>query len=96
MVLKPECSLEQKVSNYADMRVGPYGILSVKERTDDGRMRYSRKTSETKNEKTNFDDVVNGLFELEKQIFENLKITHTDINDESIKNIFEELKNWEI
>ncbi len=89
-------NLEKKICNYADMRVGPYGILSVSERTEDGRKRQSSKTSVTKNISTDFDDVVKGLFELEKQIFLELEIQPDEINDLSVKNIIEELKEYEI
>lgn len=33
-------SLEQKICCYADQRVGPYGVLSIKERLIEGRKRY--------------------------------------------------------
>lgn len=94
-VLQDE-SIEKKICNYADMRVGPFGILSVAERATDGEARHSRKTSVTKNNETDFAKVVEGLFELEKQIFQDLNILPTDINDDSIKPIIEELKTYEI
>jgi hypothetical protein len=77
------------------MRVGPHGILSVKERTDDGRERTKRKTS-TSVKTVDFEEVVDGLFKIEEIIFKNLQIKPEDLNDEKIALIIEELKEWEI
>lgn len=89
-------NLEKMICNYADMRVGPFGIMSVEKRCEDGKARHARKTSVTKNENTDFDKVINGLKEIEKIIFRDLKINPTDINDESIEKLIPELKKVEI
>lgn len=89
-------STEKKICNYADMRVGPFGILSIDQRAKDGEARHARKTSVTKNDRTDFGEVVKGLAKLEQQIFTNLKIKPGDINNQSIEKIIEELKNWQL
>lgn len=89
-------SLEQKICNYADMRVGPFGILSIKDRTDDGIKRNAKKTSDTKNVQVDFQKIVEGLKTLEDQIFTKTSIIPSSISDQTTKMVIEELKGWEI
>jgi cob(I)alamin adenosyltransferase len=78
------------------MRVGPYGILSIKERCEDGKIRHARKTNETKNLDTDFSKVVEALYKIEQDIFSSLKIKPEDITNEKVESVVEELKKWEI
>jgi len=85
-------SLEMQIRIYADFRVGPFGVISLKERFVDGKERY-------KDQKTIVEELERNesiLFQLEQHIFEKSTIKPGDINDESVAPIIEELKNFEI
>ncbi len=83
-----------KIQHYSDARVGPYGILSYDERMNDAKKRYQGRNSNYEEEKRQ--ELVNCGKEIEKQIFAYSNIKPEDINDESVANIIEELKNYEI
>ncbi len=80
---------------YADMRVGPHGILSLRERTEDGKKRHKRNNSAGK-KNSNFEEVIIALEKIEKIIFENSDIKPEDINDESVKGEIDFLKSFVI
>ena len=89
-----EGDLTQKLIHYADGRVGPHGILSYDERMNDASKRYKgHKLSVHEEER---DRLVNCGRDIEKYIFSHSNIKPEDINDESVKEIIEELKNFEI
>lgn len=84
----------QKILHYADLRVGPHGIVSYDERMDDFMKRY-------KNHKNLVEDeerlkLIDCGKEIEKEIFSHSNIKPEDITDESVAEIIEELKNFEI
>lgn len=81
---------ERKICAYADTRVGPFGVLSLHDRLEDGRKRYNITASEERW------DLVEAASKLEQQIFENCSIEPHDITDEMIAPIIETLKSKEI
>ncbi len=86
-------SFSKKICSYADMRVGPHGIISVAERLADGKKRYEGRPH-TMNDKERYDTLVQSLYEIEKQIFKKTNIKPEDINDAAVKNVIEELKSF--
>jgi hypothetical protein len=86
---------ELKLLHYADMRVGPYGILSYEERMEDARKRYEHKLDdEMTREKDRREVLLACGKDIERQIFEHCKIKPEDINDLTIAPILEELKGY--
>jgi hypothetical protein len=83
---------EKKIVNYADVRVGPYGILSYHERMSDVKRRYAN--TKFLDTKESFETLFDCGREIENQIFANCKIKPEDINDEAIAPILEELKGF--
>ncbi len=89
--------LELKLLHYADMRVGPFGILSFDERMEDARKRYENKLDdEMTREKNRREELLACGRDIERKIFENCSIKPEDITDESIAEILEELKDFVI
>ena len=85
--------ISKKICMYADTRVTPYGITSFEYRMNEAKERY-------KDHPNAFDDKKHlnfkfNLKEIEKQIFSHLKIKPEDINDESVAQDIEKLKNYE-
>lgn len=84
-------SLETKICCYADMRVGPHGVISIEERLIDGRKRYEgRKDKAVGSE--HFEEYASALRELEKQILSYSSIKSEEISDISVEPIINELR----
>ncbi len=87
-------SFENKICNYADMRVGPHGIISLEEHYIDGQKRYATSKHVIASEK--YEELANSGRIIENQIFSYTKIKPEEITDEKIKGLMEELRNKEI
>ena len=83
-----------KIIKYSDFRAGPYGILSYEERMNEANNRYKKHINFFEKEKRQ--KLVECGRKIEKQIFARCKIKPEDINDESVKSIILELKNFVI
>ena len=81
---------EKKLLEYADMRVGPYGVVSITERIREGSVRYAGK----KNGFTasRYAVLVSALQQMENDVLGQSKIKPQDITDENISEIIVELK----
>lgn len=86
---------ELKIASYSDHRAGPHGILSMRQRHDDGRKRYVL-NKKARFDKDFFEARVSEWQKIEQQIFEHCKIRPEDITDENINPLVEELKSFEI
>ena len=80
-------SMETKIVQYADMRVGPFGILPFKERLDDLSRRYAAKKDRL------YEEAERGCYDIQQQIFAVADITPEDITDAAVAPLIEEL--WE-
>jgi len=85
-------SFENKICNYSDMRVGPYGILSMEERISEGHKRYENKKHSIASD--NFDSLVYSLRKIEKQIFSKTNIKPDEITDKKIESVIKELREF--
>ena len=87
-------ALDRKIVQYADIRVGPHGILSLRERLYEGRERYT----ETRNGRayyetdTEFQQLLSAAEELERQVMALSTITAADITDAAIAPSIEQLR----
>ncbi len=79
---------ELKICLYADLRVSPFGVLSLKERLDDVKQRYSARNLMLKRY-PKWDLWYSSAFEIEKEIFEKTSIKPEDVNNESIKKYYD-------
>ena len=88
-------SYERKICAYCDQRVAPDGVVSIKERLEDAKVRYKNKPLSvwSNEEKANY--LIDCSLGIEKQIMEHCKLNPEDINDESISKYIEMLKKYE-
>ena len=82
-----------KILHYADARVGPFGVLSYEGRMDEAKERYKNRSEFAEENRLKL--VACGK-EIERQIFAHSKIKPEDINDETVKSIISELRNFVI
>ena len=87
-------SVERKIIQYCDLRVGPRGVLSLQERLDEGRKRYlgTNRSIGASNDGC-YKILVDAALKVEMQIFAETKIRPEDINDATVAPLIEEL--WE-
>lgn len=89
-------SFELKVFQYADMRVGPRGILSMGERIAEGRARYLGRKKPHFDHAIDYEKLLHLGRELEQQIFAEATIKPTEINDTSVAPIVEKMWEYEV
>lgn len=87
-------SIERKILQYADMRVGPHGILPLRQRLEEGRERYvkTRRPRTYHESGEEFERLSKTATTLEEQLFSDATLTPEDIHDEKIKGMIEELR----
>ena len=90
-----EGSFEEKICEYADSRVAPYGVVSLEARLEEGRKRsLSHNISGSlASPKNRYDALVEAERGIEKDIFAQTKIKPEDVTDSSVAQLLEEL--WE-
>lgn len=89
---RDEGTISQKITEYADLRVGPHGVISLGARIDDIRARYAGAPgSETPADERRFLQLSRAAFAIERQIFENIALQPEDLNDASVEVLLEEL-----
>jgi len=93
-----DASSEQKICEYADLRVGPHGVLPLIERLLEGRERYletSKKRLHYASEDS-FRKLSESAKKLEEQVLSNTSLAPDDISDAAIQNSIEELQNYSV
>jgi hypothetical protein len=94
-VLLASDRLEPQIVQYADMRVGPFGIIPLEERLSEGERRYAEYIRrEGKEEESKLYPVHAAM--LERQLFEGVRFRPEDITDEAATPLMEELWDYEI
>lgn len=78
---------EKKLCAYADMRVAPWGVVSLDERLLDLEKRYAARYPSPEDQQRR-EHFRRDAYALESQIFAHCDISPSDITDETIKSFF--------
>ena len=89
-------SYEIKICAYCDQRVAPNGVVGIKERLEDAKVRYKDKPLSVWSNEEKANHLIECSLGIEKQIMELCKLNPEDISDDSIKTYIEQLKKYEI
>ena len=89
-------SYERKICAYCDQRVAPDGVVSIKERLEDAKVRYKNKPLSVWSNEEKANHLIECSLGIEKQIMKYCKLKPEDINDFSIKEYIEQLKVYDI
>ena len=89
-------SYERKICAYCDQRVAPDGVVSIKERLEDAKVRYKNKPLSVWSNEEKANHLIECSLGIEKQIMQYCKLKPEDINDFSIKAYIEKLKTYNI
>lgn len=89
-------SYEIKICAYCDQRVTPDGVVGIRERLEDAKVRYKNKPQSvwSNEEKANY--LIECALGIEKQIMQFCDIMPENINDKNIAKYIEKLKQYEI
>lgn len=77
-------SWNKKFAYYSDLRVGPYGVLTLEQRFTDLKERYKKKGQNYIYD-PKLDILIECAFKIEKQLLDNTKLKQEMINDQNIK-----------
>lgn len=89
-------SYEIKICAYCDQRVAPDGVVGIKERLEDAKIRYKDKPLSVWSNEEKANHLIECSLGIEKQIMKYCKLKPENINDDSIKTYIEKLKSYEI
>lgn len=89
-------SYERKICAYCDQRVAPDGVVGIKERLEDAKVRYKNKPLSVWSNEEKANHLIECSLGIEKQIMEHCKLNPEDINDKSIEKYIEKLRKYEI
>jgi hypothetical protein len=92
-------SLEQKICEYADLRVAPTGVVLLNERIREGRERYQARAdlrSDLALDDGRHGTLVVAAHEIEQQIFAHTSIKPEDITDESVGPTIDALRSYSV
>lgn len=89
-------SYERKICVYCDQRVAPNGVVGIRERLEDVKVRYKDKPLSVWSNEQKANHLIECSLGIEKQIMKYCSISPNDINDESIEPYIEQLKRYEI
>ena len=93
--LKSDC-YEIKLCAYCDQRVAPDGVESLRERLEDVKKRYKNKPLSVWSNEEKANHLIECALGIEKQVMECCTIKPEDINDSSIEQYIQKLKEYEI
>src|SRR4030042_2345407 len=82
-----------KICEYSDLRVSPFGVLSMIERLGEGINRYNN-TFKQKYSPSKLKSMVNYTQEIEKQIFKHCAIKPADITEVKVKPLINKLRDY--
>jgi hypothetical protein len=91
--VRDSSSYELKVCQYADLRVGPHGVLSMEARMHEGRVRYELKHLHDEEE---WRRLTSRAYSIEAQLFAETDIAPEDITEEGVAALFSELRRLEV
>ena len=89
-------SYERKICAYCDQRVAPDGVVGIRERLEDAKVRYKDKLLSVWSNEEKANHLIECSLGIEKQIMEYCKLNPEDINDKSIEKYIEKLREYEI
>ena len=93
--LKSDC-YEIKLCAYCDQRVAPNGVESLQERLEDVKKRYKNKPLSVWSNEEKANHLIECALGIEKQVMEYCTIKPEEINDSSIAQYIQKLKEYEI
>ena len=89
-------SYEIKICAYCDQRVAPNGVVDLKARLEDAKVRYKDKPLSVWSNEEKANHLIDCALGIEKQIMEYCNISPKDINDESIEKYIIKLREYDI
>ena len=87
---------EIKICAYCDQRVAPDGVVSLKERLEDAKIRYKDRPLSVWSNEEKANQLIKLALEIEEQVMRYCKLKPEDINNQSIQTYIDRLKEYQI
>ena len=87
---------ERKICAYCDQRVAPDGVIGLKERLEDAKVRYRNRPLSVWSNEEKANHLIACALGIEQQIMEHCSILPEEINNENIQKYIEQLQNYEM
>lgn len=81
LLTRDHASFEQKIVEYSDLRVAPYGITSMHERLAEAKKRYATESELLGRTEEEYQTLLRAAEEIERQIFAECRILPEDITE---------------
>lgn len=98
--IRDEGTFEQKIIEYADLRVGPHGVLSMPARLEEAHQRYRHRYNDENNDiphtEESYEHLRQAAFDIEQQIFADCSIAPDEITEASVQPYIEKLRDLSI
>ena len=93
-----EAPIEMKIAKYADLRVSPFGVVSMRDRFAEANARYRGKEFDTREpyDAALLQRIDDACVKLERRVCAAAHMTPEEINDASVAPIIEELKMYSV
>jgi hypothetical protein len=89
-------SLDLQIIEYGDMRVGPYGIVPLKDRFDDSEVRYQHRYPSPEDARAAYQDIFSWAARIETRLCEMAYTTPDDLNDATLESRIAALRDFQI
>lgn len=89
-------SYEIKICAYCDQRVAPDGVVDLKTRLEDAKVRYKNKPLSVWSNEKKANHLIECALSIERQVMENCNLVPNDINDENIVKYITKLRDYNI
>lgn len=98
--IRDDASYEQKIIEYADLRVGPHGVLSMAARLEEAHQRYRHRYGDENNDiprtEESYERLRAAASDIEQQIFTDASIGPDDITEESVQPAIKKLRDLSV
>lgn len=94
--LRDKDDLEQKIVEYADLRVGPHGVIPMPARIEEARLRYAGRHPDVPHEPSEFERLRNAALDIEFQIFSAVALAPDDITEAGVQPLISSLRELQI
>ncbi len=89
-------SYEIKICAYCDQRVAPDGVVDLKSRLEDAKIRYKNKPLSVWSNEEKANHLIECALGIETQVMENCNLVPDDINDENIVKYITKLRDYNV
>lgn len=90
--IRDHASLEQKIAEYADLRISPHGVVSMRARLEESKLRYTHKHPDLPRSEETYERLFAAAVDIELQIFQQTAIGPDDVTEAAAAPLFADFR----